>query len=60
VKEKKEELKLLMLRLTKKMHKDLRKLSYLSELSMAEIIRTAIDEKLKSNKKILTNSDIAI
>lgn len=53
-------LKIFMLRLEPKTHKELRKLSYLTELPMAELIRDAIKNKLKESKKMLTNADIAI
>jgi len=42
------------------MHKELRKLAYLTEVPMAELIREGILLKLNENRKVLTNSDIAI
>ncbi len=60
MKEKLLDQKVFPLRLTGEMHQGLRKLAYLTELPMAEIIRDAIKIKLKESKKILTNSDIAV
>lgn len=52
--------KILPIRIPGALHKELRKLAYLTEISMAELIRQGIVLKLKENKKVLTNSDIAI
>lgn len=52
--------KVLPVRVESGKYKQLRKLAYLSEMSMAELIRRMLDEKLNSMKKVLTNSDIAI
>ena len=52
--------KIFPLRITGNMHKQLRKLAYITGLPMAELIRQAIESKLKDCKKILTNIDIAI
>lgn len=47
-------------RMDEDLYKDLRKLSYLTELPIAEIIRQAVKVKIESHRKLLTNSDIAI
>jgi predicted DNA-binding protein len=54
------EQKILPIRIDKDMFKELRKLAYLTEKPMAELIRQGIKMKLEENKKVLTNSDIAI
>lgn len=53
-------LKVMPVRIDTELYKDLRKLSYLSELPMSELIRQAIKLKIDECKKVLTNSDIAI
>lgn len=47
-------------RIDDELYKDLRKLAYLTEQPIAALIREAIHAKLNDNKKMLTNSDIAI
>jgi predicted DNA-binding protein len=57
---KKIEPKIVPIRLDPETHKNLRKLAYLTEVPMAEIIRQGIKIKIEENKKMLTNSDVAI
>jgi predicted DNA-binding protein len=52
--------KIIPIRLDPEMHQNLRKLAYLTEIPMSEIIRQGIKIKIEENKKMLTNSDIAI
>jgi hypothetical protein len=52
--------KVLPIRLEESNYRAWRKLAYLNEMSMAKMIRTLVEEKLKETKKVLTNSDIAI
>lgn len=52
--------RILPVRLEEKLYKQLHKLAYLTESSMADIIRQGIKLKLEEYKKVLTNSDIAI
>ena len=54
------ELKLLSIRMELDKHKQLRKLAYLTEKPIAELIRNAVDHIIKENGKVLTNSDIAV
>lgn len=56
----KKPLRVFPIRLEEDLYKKLRKLSYLNEIPIAQIIREAIEIKLEANKKVLTNSDIAI
>jgi hypothetical protein len=48
------------LRIDVSLHKDLKKLSFLREESMAEIIRDGIRLKIKEYRKMLTNSNITV
>ena len=52
--------KAVLVRMTEDEHRAWRKLAYLNEVSMANIVRECVEEKLKNNKKVLINSDIAI
>lgn len=52
--------KVLPIRLEEGQYRSLRKMAYLNEISMANMIRQLIDNHLNINKKVLTNSDIAI
>ncbi len=52
--------KAVLVRLTEDEHKAWRKLSYLHEISMAQLLRSCVETKLKEVKKVLTNSDIVI
>lgn len=54
------DLKLLTIRMEQDTHKQLRKLSYLTEESIAELIRQGIQIIIEKNKKVLTNSDVAV
>jgi len=53
-------LKVVPIRVDLQTYKDLRKLAYLTEQPMAEIIRNGIEYQLNNYKKVLTNSDIAV
>jgi hypothetical protein len=50
----------LYIRLEVSQYKKWRDLAHINELSMAEMIRTLVENKLKETKKELTSSDIAI
>lgn len=52
--------KAVLVRMTEEEHRAWRKLAYLNEVSMASLIRGCVEERLKNNKKLLINSDIAI
>lgn len=52
--------KAVLVRMTEEEHRAWRKLAYLNEVSMASLVRECVEEKLKNNKKVLINSDIAI
>ncbi len=52
--------KAVLVRLTEEEHRAWRKLAYLNEVSMASLVRECVEEKLKNNRKVLINSDIAI
>lgn len=52
--------KSILVRLTENEHKMWRKLAYLNEVSMASLIRDCVENKIKEQKKVLTNSDISI
>ena len=52
--------KAVLVRMTEEEHRAWRKLAYLNEVSMASLVRDCVEEKLKSNRKVLINSDIAI
>lgn len=54
------ELKSLTVRMPTKVHRDLRKLSYLTEIPIAVLIRNGIEIILNNNKKVLTNSDVVV
>lgn len=54
------EFKILPVRIEQQTYKMLRKMAFLNEMSMAHLIREMIDKKIEDNKKVLTNSDIAI
>jgi len=58
--EEKQTFKVLPIRMEETQYRKWRKLAYLNEMSMAELIRQLMDEKLKEASKMLTNSDIAI
>lgn len=50
----------LCIRLEEKSYKQWRDIAHVNEISMAHMIRTLVENKLKETKKGLTNSDIAI
>lgn len=52
--------KIIPVRIDVEMHRNLRNLAHLTEISMAEIIRQGIKIILEQQKKVLTNNDIAI
>lgn len=52
--------KVLPVRMGTEQYQLLRKLAYLEESSMSEIVRNIIEEKINSQRKVLTNADIAI
>lgn len=52
--------KAVLVRMTESEHRAWRKLAYLNEVSMAHLVRECVEERLKNNKKVLINSDIAI
>lgn len=52
--------KMLTIRMPNTFHKNLRKLSYLTQKPMAELVRNGIEMVIENNKKVLTNSDIVI
>lgn len=60
MKNKKRMYKVLPIRLEEDCYRKWRKLAYLNEMSMAQMIRELVEQKLKDTKKLLTNSDIAI
>jgi len=53
-------LKIIPFRLSEEMYRELRKYAFLHEISMAQIVRDAVEKVLIENRKMLTNSDIAI
>ncbi len=54
------ESKVIPLRVNNRTYKELRKLSYLTERHMADLIRDGIEMKIEENKKVLTNSQITV
>jgi hypothetical protein len=58
--QKKLKYKVLPIRLEEESYRSWRKLAYLNEMSMAQMIRSLVENKLKETKKVLTNADIAI
>lgn len=56
----KDDQKIIPVRLDLLLYKDLRKLSYLTEMTMVDIIREGIRLKIKEAQKVLTNADITI
>ena len=50
----------LYIRLEESQYKKWRDLAHINELSMAEMVRVLIENKLKESKKVLTCTDIAI
>lgn len=52
--------KIFPLRINGSTYKDLRKLAYLTEKPMADLIREGIEMKINENKKVLTNSEIVV
>jgi hypothetical protein len=49
-----------LVRIEEESYEDLRKLSHIARVPMAEIVRNSIKETIKENKRILTKTDIAI
>jgi predicted DNA-binding protein len=58
--EKIENVKIFPVRMSGELHSQLKKLAYLTEKPVAELIRMGIQLKLEEYKKVLTNADIAI
>lgn len=54
------ESKIFPVRIDIKMYKDLRKLSYLTEMSMSDLIREGINLKIAEHRKVLTNAEIVV
>ncbi len=54
------ESKIFPVRIEIKMYKDLRKLAYLTEMSMSDLIRDGINLKIAEHKKVLTNAEINV
>lgn len=52
--------KVFSLHMTKKTHKYLKKLSYLTEKSMTELLNEGVSETIKRYQNILNNSDIKV
>jgi predicted DNA-binding protein len=52
--------KMIPVRMDQKMYNELRKLSFLVNIPMSEIVRDCLEQKISANKKMLTNNDIAI
>lgn len=50
----------IMVRLSEKMHRRLKKLSYLTDKSMSLLAAECIEKMLTEHKNVLTNSDIMI
>lgn len=48
------------LRIEDNLYRKLKKLSYLTEISMSDIVRMGIELKIEAHKKELTNSDVVI
>jgi hypothetical protein len=57
---KKNKEKVLPIRLDDETFRQLRKMAYLMEVNMVDILRDGLKIKLEQAKKILTNSDIAV
>jgi predicted DNA-binding protein len=54
------EQKIVPIRMDNEMHRELRKLAFLTELPMAHIVRQGIQMRIDEIKKALTSRDIAI
>jgi len=52
--------KAIVIRLSEKVHRRLKKLSYLTDKSMSMLAAECIDKMLQEQKNVLTNSDIMI
>lgn len=52
--------KMVPVRLSQRMYKRLKKLSYLTEKPMSTLVRESVEKTLEENKNVLTNSDIVI
>ena len=52
--------KVLPIRFEPEPYRQLRKMAFLHEMSMAQLVRELVDKKLLEVKKILTNSDIVV
>jgi len=52
--------KILPVRFEPETYRLLRKMAYLNEMPMSELIRDLVKNKINEYKKVLTNSDVAI
>jgi len=54
------ESKIFPIRIGIEMYKDLRKLAYLTERPMSDLIRDGINLKIDEHRKVLTNAEIKV
>ena len=52
--------KIFPIRIDQDMYQDLRKISFLTHISMADIIREGAENKIKEYKKMLTHTEISV
>lgn len=52
--------KIFPIRIDQDMYQDLRKISFLTHIPMADIIREGTENKIKEYKKMLTHTDINV
>lgn len=52
--------KVIPIRIDSEMHRMLRKISFLTEITMAELMRQGIQIKINEYKKVLTNADVNV
>ncbi len=55
-----ENAKMVPVRLSQRMYRRLKKLSFLTEKPMSTLVRESVEKTLEENKKVLINSDIVI